>query len=116
MKLEKIKTKSIVSLFIVVIALMLALGNTPVKADVATDWNKIAQQTILTAGSNPLVSSRSLAIVQVSVFDAFNGVERRYQPIHVAPDAAPGASRRRHPSRLRRGRAFLERHHSSFAK
>ena len=94
MKLEKIKTKSIVSLFIVVIALMLALGNTPVKADVATDWNKIAQQTILTAGSNPLVSSRSLAIVQVSVFDAFNGVERRYQPIHVEPNAVPGTSRR----------------------
>jgi len=94
MKLEKIKTKSIVSLFIVVIALMLALGNTPVKADVVTDWNKIAQQTILTAGSNPLVSSRSLAIVQVSVFDAFNGVERRYQPIHVEPNAVPGTSRR----------------------
>jgi hypothetical protein len=94
MKLEKIKTKSIVSLFIVVIALMLALGNTPVKADVATDWNKIAQQTILNAGNNPLVSSRSLAIVQTSVFDAFNGIERRYQPIHVEPNALPGASRR----------------------
>ena len=94
MKLEKIKTKRIVSLFMATLALMLALGNTPVKADVVTDWNKIAQQTILTAGSNPLVSSRSLAIVQVSVFDAFNGVERRYQPIHVEPNAVPGTSRR----------------------
>ncbi|HEY0459746.1 MAG TPA: hypothetical protein VGC97_11465 [Pyrinomonadaceae bacterium] len=39
-------------------------------------------------------SSRSLAIVQASVFDAFNGIERRYEPIHVTPDALPGASRR----------------------
>jgi hypothetical protein len=73
---------------------MLALGNTLVRADVVTDWNKIAQQTVLNAGSNPFVSSRSLAIVQASVFDAFNGVERRYQPIHVEPNAVPGTSRR----------------------
>jgi membrane-associated phospholipid phosphatase len=34
------------------------------------------------------------AIVQASVFDAVNGVERRYAPIHVAPDAPRGASKR----------------------
>jgi hypothetical protein len=33
------------------------------------------------------------AIVQSSVFDALNGIERRYTPIHVQPAAAPGASR-----------------------
>lgn len=89
-----IRTKSIASLFMAALALVLVLGNLQVKADVATDWNKIAQQTVLTAGSSPFVSSRSLAIVQASVFDAFNGVERRYQPIHVEPNALPGASRR----------------------
>ena len=77
-----------------VLALVLALGNMQVKADVVTDWNKIAQQTILNAGSNPIVSSRSLAIVQSSVFDAVNGIERRYQPIRVEPEALPGTSRR----------------------
>jgi len=54
--------------------LVLALGSITVKADVVTDWNAIAQQTILNANSSPIVSSRSLAIVQVSVFDAFNGI------------------------------------------
>lgn len=89
-----IKTKSIIRLFMPVLVLVLALGNLQVKADEVTDWNKIAQQTVLNANSSPFVSSRSLAIVQASVFDAFNGIERRYQPIHVAPNALPGASRR----------------------
>jgi hypothetical protein len=91
---EGIKMKRIVSLFMAALALVLALGNTQVKADVVTDWNQIAQQTILNAGSSPFVSSRSLAIVQASVFDAVNGIERRYQPIYVEPGALPGASRR----------------------
>jgi len=33
------------------------------------------------------------AIVQASVFDALNGIEGRYTPIHVQPGALPGASR-----------------------
>src|SRR4029079_13724137 len=48
----------------------------------------------LTAGSSPVVSTRSLAIVQVSVFDAVNGIERHYDPIHADMDAPRGASRR----------------------
>ena len=38
--------------------------------------------------------TRVAAIVQASVFDAVNGIERRYTPIHVAPAAPHGASRR----------------------
>ena len=34
------------------------------------------------------------AIVHASMFDALNGIERRYTPIHVQPDAPRGASRR----------------------
>jgi membrane-associated phospholipid phosphatase len=36
---------------------------------------------------------RAGAIVQASVFDALNGIEDRYTPIHVQPAAPPGASR-----------------------
>src|SRR5215203_3661539 len=94
-KPEKISRKRFSrNLFMLALALVLALGSTQVKADVVTDWNEVAQQTILNAGSNPIVSSRSLAIVQASVFDAYNGIERRYQPIRVEPNALPGASRR----------------------
>ena len=94
MKPEKIKTKRIAGLLIAAFALVLAVGSVPVRADVVTDWNEIAQQAMLNANTSPFVTSRAMAIVQVSVFDAYNGVERRYQPIHVAPDALPGASRR----------------------
>jgi membrane-associated phospholipid phosphatase len=38
--------------------------------------------------------TRVAAIVQSSVFDAVNGIDRRYTPVHVPPGAAAGASRR----------------------
>jgi hypothetical protein len=41
----------------------------------------------------PPQSMRVGAIVQASVFDALNGIEGRYTPLHVQPAAPPGASR-----------------------
>jgi hypothetical protein len=64
------------------------------KADVITDWNQRAQQALLAANTSPIVSSRVLAMVQVAVFDAVNGIERHYIPIHVDFDAPAGASTR----------------------
>jgi hypothetical protein len=40
------------------------------------------------------VTTRVAAVVHAAVFDAVNGIERRYEPIHVAPAAPRGASRR----------------------
>jgi hypothetical protein len=65
-----------------------------VRADEVTDWNHILLQSLLTAKVSPLVAVRVSAIVQASVFDAVNGIERRYTPLHVAPAADRGASRR----------------------
>ncbi len=67
-----------------------------VGADEVTDWNGIMLQAAHDAvpPTSPLVMTRVAAIVQASVFDAVNGIERRYTPIHVAPAAPPGASRR----------------------
>ena len=64
------------------------------RADVVTDWNQRAQQALMTASLTALPSSRILAMVQVAVFDAVNGIERRFTPIHVYAAAPPGASRR----------------------
>jgi hypothetical protein len=66
------------------------------RADEVTDWNKIMLQAGLVApASSPLVMSRVSAIVQVSVFEAVNGIERRYAPVHaVSLEPVPGASRR----------------------
>jgi hypothetical protein len=64
-------------------------------ADEVTDWNRIMLDALLVppAVAAPL-AQRPAAIVQAAVFDAVNGIERRYTPIHVTPAAAPGASRR----------------------
>jgi membrane-associated phospholipid phosphatase len=75
---------------------LLAIGVVPGRsyADVVTDWNKIMLQTVLTAKTSPVVSTRVTAIVETAVFDAVNGIERRYTPIHVDFAAPAGASER----------------------
>jgi hypothetical protein len=75
-------------------ALAIAALNGVVRADVVTDWNRIMGQTVLAAKTSPLVTTRVVAIVHAAVFDAVNGIERRYTPIHVPPSAPPGASQR----------------------
>ena len=81
---------------LVTLAILIAIFglSSAVRADEVTDWNRIAQQVLLNTAASPVISSRSMAIVQVSVFDAYNGVERRYVPIHANMDAPRGASRR----------------------
>lgn len=65
-------------------------------ADEVLDWNTYA---IRTTQAPPTavpgqVQPRSLAIVHASIFDALNGIERRYEPIHVDDPAPRRASRR----------------------
>ena len=62
-------------------------------ADVATDWNRAMIGALETSHLPPPAAMRAGAIVQSSVFDALNGIENRYTPIHVQPAAPPGASR-----------------------
>ncbi len=71
-----------------------AVAPTTVRADEVTDWNQILFQAALVANTAPFVIPRNAAIVQASVFDAVNGIERRYTPIYVRPDAPRGASAR----------------------
>jgi hypothetical protein len=66
----------------------------PTRADVVTDWNKLAFRVSLIGGASSLNAGRVTAILQAAVFDALNGIDRRYTPIHVAPpDSCLGASR-----------------------
>jgi phosphoheptose isomerase len=68
---------------------------TTARADVITDWNQnMLNAALVPPATNPLVMTRVAAIVQSAVFDAVNGIERRYTPIHVEPAAPRGASRR----------------------
>jgi hypothetical protein len=91
MNRRNLKRKSLFTLMTALLAITLS-GSA--RADVVTEWNQLAQQALLNANTSPIASSRVLAIVQASVFDAVNGIERRYTPIHVDFDAPAGASRR----------------------
>jgi hypothetical protein len=63
-------------------------------ADEVTDWNQTLFRAALIAASSPLVMTRNTAIVQAAVYDAVNGIERRYTPIHVPAAGPSGASLR----------------------
>jgi hypothetical protein len=78
------------------VAVVALLGNLPAaaRADEVTDWNQMMLRAALIAGSSPLAITRVAAIVQTSVFDAVNGIDRVYTSIHVPPAAPAGASRR----------------------
>jgi hypothetical protein len=63
--------------------------------DEVTDWNRIMLDALVTppAVAAPL-AARPAAIVMAAVFDAVNGIERRYTPIYVSATAPAGASQR----------------------
>src|SRR4030095_6324856 len=63
-----------------------------VRADEVLDWNAVLRRAIAAAPGAP--GFRLSAIVEVSVFDAVNGIERRFSPIHMKGEAPRGASRR----------------------
>jgi hypothetical protein len=67
---------------------------TMASADEVTEWNQILLDSLITANVTGFAPSRAAAIVHSAVYDAVNGIERRYTPLHVEPAAAPGASRR----------------------
>src|SRR5437016_3134846 len=62
------------------------------RADEVTSWNETLFRSAVVANSSALNMTRFAALVQAAVFDAVNGIERRYTPIHVNPAAPAGAS------------------------
>ena len=61
--------------------------------NVVIDWNHTMLATLAAANVPAPPAVRYAGIVQAAVFDAVNGIDRRYTPIHVAPAAPRGASR-----------------------
>jgi membrane-associated phospholipid phosphatase len=62
-------------------------------ADVVTDWNRALVDSLLTTNAAPPNSGRLAATVEGAVYDAVNGIDRRYAPLRVAAEAPGGASR-----------------------
>jgi PAP2 superfamily len=57
--------------------------------DPVLQWNAIMNDTVIAGGTSPLATSRVVALVSASVFDAVNGITPLYKPLHVRPDGAP---------------------------
>jgi PAP2 superfamily len=62
--------------------------------DPVLQWIGIMNDATIAAKTNPLVTTRVVALVSASVFDAVNGIEPRFQPLHVKPNAPRNASQR----------------------
>jgi hypothetical protein len=79
------------------IGMLPAANPLPVSAaapDPVLEWIDVMNTTVLAAGTAPNVTSRVVALVSASVFDAVNGIEPRFRPLLVRPDAPHHASQR----------------------
>jgi hypothetical protein len=65
-----------------------------IRASEVLDWNQIFIDTLIATNTANSSSQRLGAIVHTAIFDAYNGIERRYTPIFVHERAPRGASRR----------------------
>jgi len=85
----------IAKVLLVLVALS-ALFTTTARADEISDWNRnlFEAARLNVPPTSPLLVTRNAALVQSSVFDAVNGIERRFTPVHVNPAAPDGASKR----------------------
>ena len=67
---------------------------TDVRPNQVLEWNQIFVDTLVITNTANSSSQRLGAIVHTAIFDAYNGIERRYEPIFVHGHAPRGASRR----------------------
>jgi hypothetical protein len=65
-----------------------ASAGRPQSPDVVLEWNAVMGNTVLTGGSNPIITTRVAAMVNAAIFDAVNGMEQRYDPVHVSAPAS----------------------------
>src|SRR2546428_1573990 len=73
------------------LGLLLVASVTSASADVVTEWNAIAAE-IASKLPGPPPAVRTMAIVQVSVFEAVNAITGRYEPFRLTMAAGAGAS------------------------
>jgi hypothetical protein len=86
------------SIRIAILMLLVALlaGPSPLMAatpDPVLEWIAVMNTTVIAGGSSPLVTTRAVALVSASVFDAVNGIDPRFQSLHVNPNAPHHASK-----------------------
>jgi hypothetical protein len=87
-----------------IVALALGMLTPSVSAaDEVTDWNQVLVSALTATNTSPQNAGRIAAITQAAVFDAVNGIDRRYTPYVVLrtlfpATQAPGLERQRDAS------------------
>jgi hypothetical protein len=86
--------RSLTRLFVMfaVPLLSLLVTATAYASDPVLDWIAIANNSVITAGTTALVTTRNMALISASVFDSVNGVKHEFRSFQVRPDAPPHAS------------------------
>jgi hypothetical protein len=80
--------------------LVTAVSASSTAANEVVQWNDTTMKVIVANGQNPVVSTRTLAMVQAAVHDAVNAIDRRYDAYYfeglgdaaASPDAAAAAA------------------------
>ena len=62
--------------------------------DPVLQWIGIMNDTALAGGTSPFATSRIAAMVSGAVFDAVNGIDPHFRPLHIRPNVPDGASQR----------------------
>ena len=69
-----------------------ALASPP--PDPVLEWIGVMNDTVIQGGTSPLHTTRVVALVSASVFDAVNGIDPQFKPLRVRPDVSRSASGR----------------------
>jgi hypothetical protein len=81
------------------VALQFSLS--PARADVVSDWNKIALHTVVSSEQRPAHAALEMAMVHVAMFETMNFIEgayaprfvvKPYRPVRVSSEAAAAAA------------------------
>ncbi|HRE82808.1 MAG TPA: vanadium-dependent haloperoxidase [Opitutaceae bacterium] len=72
-------------------AFLLSTATRSIFADVVTDWNATYEAAVRNPTPSAPVLARSAAIVHVAIFDAVNGIAKKYTPVRVTDTAPAGA-------------------------
>jgi hypothetical protein len=66
-------------------------SHSSIRANMVADWNATAESVIRAGTPSPGRQARAFATVHAAIYDAVNGIARKYQPYFVADAAPPGA-------------------------
>ncbi len=64
---------------------MQAFANESAEDNQVLEWNQVFVDTLIATNTPNSSSQRLAAIVHTAIFDAYNGIERRYTPLFVYP-------------------------------